>query len=135
MTSNNQTTDLATEATAHIADADNNAALVSSLADTDSNGLAQAEPGTQSKYPAWLLELTHQLRNFRQWRLIIKPDQTLDLGVRVREIILRALECVRRQVRAVMERRARDRSGLARNRTGECETSIEIGGTHRRIMT
>jgi len=70
---------LATEATAHIADADNNAALVSSLADTDSNGLAQAEPGTQSKYPAWLLELTHQLRNFRQWRLIIKPDQTLDL--------------------------------------------------------
>lgn len=79
MTSSNQTTDLATEATVHITDADNNAALVSSLADTDSNGLAQAEPGTQSKYPAWLLELTHQLRNFRQWRLIIKPDQTLDL--------------------------------------------------------
>jgi len=64
----------------HITDADNNAALVSSLADTDSNGLAQAEPSTQSKYPAWLLELTHQLRNFRQWRLIIKPDQTLDLN-------------------------------------------------------
>ncbi len=79
MTSSNQTTDLATEATVHITDADNNAALVSSLADTDSNGVAQAEPGTQSKYPAWLLELTHQLRNFRQWRLIIKPDQTLDL--------------------------------------------------------
>lgn len=79
MTSNHQNTDLATEAAALIADADNNAALVSSLADTDSNGLAQAQPGTQSKYPAWLLELTHQLRNFRQWRLIIKPDQTLDL--------------------------------------------------------
>ncbi|MGI9066947.1 MAG: hypothetical protein ACR2HX_11165 [Pyrinomonadaceae bacterium] len=79
MTSSNQTTDLATEATVHITDADNKAALVSSLADTDSNGLEQAEPGTQSKYPAWLLELTHQLRNFRQWRLIIKPDQTLDL--------------------------------------------------------
>ncbi|MGH9956701.1 MAG: hypothetical protein ACREBC_06175 [Pyrinomonadaceae bacterium] len=79
MTSSHQTTDLATEVTAHIADADNNAPLVSSLADTDSNGLAQAEPGMQSKYPAWLLELTHQLRNFRQWRLIIKPDQTLDL--------------------------------------------------------
>src|SRR6266498_2757135 len=79
MTSSHQTTDLATEATAHIADADNNSALVSSPADTDSNGLAQAEPGTRSKYPAWLLQLTHQLRNFRQWRLIIKPDQTLDL--------------------------------------------------------
>ena len=79
MTSSHQPTDLATKATAHIADADNNAALVSSPADTDSNGLAHAEPGTQSKYPAWLLELTHQLRNFRQWRLIIKPDQTLDL--------------------------------------------------------
>jgi hypothetical protein len=79
MTSGNQTTDLATEATAHIADADNKAALVSPLADTDSNEPAQIESGTQSKYPAWLLELTHQLRNFRQWRLIIKPDQTLDL--------------------------------------------------------
>ena len=75
MTSSLQTTDLATEATAPIADADNNDALVSSLADTDFNGLAQAEPGTQSKYPTWLLELTHQLRNFRQWRLIIaRPD-------------------------------------------------------------
>jgi hypothetical protein len=52
---------------------------VSPLADTDSNELAQEEPGTQSKYPAWLLDLAHQLRNFRQWRLIIKPDQTLDL--------------------------------------------------------
>jgi hypothetical protein len=80
MTSSNQTTDLAPEATVHITDANNDAALVSSLADTDSNGLAQAEPSTQSKYPAWLLELTHQLRNFRQWRLIIKPDQTLDLN-------------------------------------------------------
>jgi len=79
MTSNHQTTDLANEATALIADADNNADLVSSLADTDSNGLAQTETDTQNKYPAWLLELTHQLRNFRQWRLIIKPDQTLDL--------------------------------------------------------
>lgn len=78
MTSNHQTTDLATEATA-LADAGNNAHLVSSLADTDSDGLAQGEPGTQSKYPSWLLELTHRLRNFRQWRLIIKPDQTLDL--------------------------------------------------------
>jgi hypothetical protein len=79
MTSSHQTTDLSTEATAHITDVDKNAALVSSLADTDSNGLAQAQPGTQSKYPAWLLELTHQLRNFRQWRLIIKPDRSLDL--------------------------------------------------------
>jgi hypothetical protein len=33
----------------------------------------------QTKVPAWFLELTHQLRNFRQWRLIIKPDQTIDL--------------------------------------------------------
>jgi hypothetical protein len=79
MTSSNQKINLATQPTAHTTAADNNADLVSSLADTDSNGLAQAGPGTQSKYPAWLLELTHQLRNFRQWRLIIKPDQTLDL--------------------------------------------------------
>jgi hypothetical protein len=70
---------MATAVTAHITDADNHTALVSSLADTDSSEAAHTEPGTQSKYPAWLLELTHQLRNFRQWRLIIKPDQTLDL--------------------------------------------------------
>ena len=70
---------MAPEVTALRTDADNNAAPVSPLADTNSNGLAQVEPGTKSKYPAWLLELTHQLRNFRQWRLIIKPDQTLDL--------------------------------------------------------
>ena len=79
MTSSNQTTNMATEATALRADTDRNAAPVSPLADTDSNELAQEEPGTQSKYPAWLLDLAHQLRNFRQWRLIIKPDQTLDL--------------------------------------------------------
>ena len=70
---------MATEVTALRADTDRNAAPVSPLADTDSNELAQEEPGTQSKYPAWLLDLAHQLRNFRQWRLIIKPDQTLDL--------------------------------------------------------
>lgn len=70
---------MATEVTALRADTDRNAALVSPLADTDSNELAQEEPGAQSKYPAWLLDLAHQLRNFRQWRLIIKPDQTLDL--------------------------------------------------------
>ncbi len=70
---------MATEVTALRADTDSNAAPVSPLADTDSNQLTQAEPGTQSKYPAWLLDLAHQLRNFRQWRLIIKPDQTLDL--------------------------------------------------------
>ena len=79
MTSSNQTTNMATEVTALRADTDRNAAPVSPLADTDSNELAQEEPGTQSKYPAWLLDLAHQLRNFRQWRLIIKPDQTLDL--------------------------------------------------------
>ena len=79
MTSSNQTTNMTTEVTALRADTDRNAAPVSPLADTDSNELAQEEPGTQSKYPAWLLDLAHQLRNFRQWRLIIKPDQTLDL--------------------------------------------------------
>ena len=79
MESSHQTTDLDTNVTAHITDADNNAAPVSPLADTNTNEPTQAHPGTQSKYPAWLLELTHQLRNFRQWRLIIKPDQTLDL--------------------------------------------------------
>ncbi|MBA2528076.1 MAG: hypothetical protein H0V18_20175 [Pyrinomonadaceae bacterium] len=70
---------MATEVTTLRTDAENNAAPVSPLADTDSNERGHGEPGTQSKYPAWLLELTHQLRNFRQWRLIIKPDQTLDL--------------------------------------------------------
>jgi hypothetical protein len=80
MTSSNQTTNIATEVTALRTDADNDAAPVSPLADTDSNEPAHTEPGTQSKYPTWLLDVAHQLRNFRQWRLIIKPDQTLDLN-------------------------------------------------------
>ena len=75
--------EIAADTTGTHADADNNAPALSALADTSAHEppLKQmTEPApTQSKVPTWLLELTHQLRNFRQWRLIIKPDQTLDL--------------------------------------------------------
>jgi hypothetical protein len=54
----------------HNANTYNRESLVFAVANTD--------PSPQVKAPAWFLELTHQLRNFRQWRLIIKPDQTID---------------------------------------------------------
>jgi hypothetical protein len=79
----NPTPEIAAHRTGTHADADNNAPALSALEDTSAHEppLKQmTEPArTQSKVPTWLLELAHQLRNFRQWRLIIKPDQTLDL--------------------------------------------------------
>lgn len=77
-----QTPEIPNHGTGTDADANNNAPALSSLADTSAHDspLKMAEPApTQSKVPTWLLELTHQLRNFRQWRLVIKPDKTLDL--------------------------------------------------------
>lgn len=75
--------EIAAHRTGTHADANNNAPALSAHADTSAHEspLKQmAEPApTQSKVPTWILELTHQLRNFRQWRLIIKPDQTLDI--------------------------------------------------------
>lgn len=71
MPGTNHTTDEPTNANAH-----NSEPLVFSVANTSPS---QETPTHQAKAPAWFLELTHQLRNFRQWRLIIKPDQTIDL--------------------------------------------------------
>jgi hypothetical protein len=71
MPGTDHTTDEPTNANAH-----NSESLVFAVANTNPS---QETPTQQTKAPAWFLELTHQLRNFRQWRLIIKPDQTIDL--------------------------------------------------------
>src|SRR5215216_68756 len=62
-----QSTEHTTTDDNHNANTYNRESLVFAVANTD--------PLLQVKAPAWFLELTHQLRNFRQWRLLIKPDQ------------------------------------------------------------
>jgi hypothetical protein len=60
---------------------DNSQDLVSQVAHTTAptSPNDDSEITAASKYPAWLLEITHQLRNFRQWRLVIRPDHTIDI--------------------------------------------------------
>jgi hypothetical protein len=82
MTTSNHSTDPTDDTAAHDTNADSNASAVSSLADTTPNEPSehlQSDSGRQIKCPAWLIEVAHQLRHIGQWRLIIKPDQTIDL--------------------------------------------------------
>lgn len=71
MTSKTDTPDTSPQTTS-LVDRDENEIELSATADT-------ADPVNETKYPAWLLDLASKLRNFRQWRLIVKPDRTLDL--------------------------------------------------------
>jgi len=74
MPGTDHTTDQPPDANAH-----SRASLVFAVANTSPSQSSQETATPQIKAPAWFLELTHQLRNFRQWRLIIKPDHTIDL--------------------------------------------------------
>lgn len=80
MTSGNQTPAVQVHVAGGAANADTRADRVSSNSDTLCVDANESHLRPSSPHiPDWLREITHQLKNIRQWRLIIKPDLSLDL--------------------------------------------------------